>query len=252
VIWLQDGVDVLQTALELGVTLEDPALGRLEDLVEAPEDREGQDDLAVVRALIVAPKEVGHRPDEVVLLSVLVHPLSRGSLRLITIRRAVGGRMSEGRSTLWWSPPRETSRCRVGVHVWGEVQNRLIEVRASSRAAGTGLRIEGLPAGRRRTADRVRAALINAGVVFEAPDAVIRLKPVIRAGPTGDLDVALAVAALASAGVIGGGLRWILATGRLRLDGAVHETEVTLGDVVARLCQTPLLVSERMFESERP
>jgi len=143
----------------------------------------------------------------------------------------------------------------VDVRVWGEAQERLVEVLPSPAPAGTGLRIEGLPASRGRTAaDRVRAALINAGVVAEAPAAVIRLEPEIRAGPSSDLDVAIAVAALASAGLVGAGLRWILATGRLGPDGRVWDAEerVTLREVVEGLCQTPLVASEHMFEEESP
>jgi len=139
----------------------------------------------------------------------------------------------------------------VDVRVWGEVEDRLIEVRAWAGPEGTSLRIEGLPAWRGRTAaDRVRAALINSGIVAEAPAVVIRLEPEIRAGPTGDLDVAIAVAALASAGLVGAGLRWILATGRLGPDGRVRGfgEPVSLLEVAEGLCQTPLVASEQMFE----
>jgi len=43
---------------------EDRALGGLEDAVETAEDREGEDDLAVLLLLVVAAQEVGDGPDE--------------------------------------------------------------------------------------------------------------------------------------------------------------------------------------------
>ncbi|MGH2654418.1 MAG: magnesium chelatase domain-containing protein [Actinomycetota bacterium] len=139
------------------------------------------------------------------------------------------------------------------VRVWGEVQNRLVEVRATPGPAGAGLRIDGLPADRgRTTADRVRAALINAGIVAEVPAGVVWLEPAIRTGPTGELDLAVAMAVLASAGLVGGGLRWMLAAGRLRPDGEVWgvQKRLTLREVVEGLCQTPLVASEQMFEKD--
>jgi hypothetical protein len=58
----------------------------------------------------------------------------------------------------------------MAVRVWGEVEDRLVELRFEPAPPGTGLRVEGLAPGRgRTTADRVRAALINAGVLDEAP-----------------------------------------------------------------------------------
>jgi predicted ATPase with chaperone activity len=161
--------------------------------------------------------------------------------------------MSAAGATVGLDSPSRAGRCDVDVRVWGQVEDRLVDVRAWPVRAATGLRIEGLPAGRGRTAaDRVRAALINSGIVAEAPAVVIRLEPEIRAGPTGDLDVAIAVAALASAGLVGAGLRWILATGRLGPDGRVWDAgeRVTLREVVEGLCQTPLVASEHMFEKE--
>ncbi len=66
----------------------------------------------------------------------------------------------------------------------------------------------------------------------------------------------LALAALVAAWVVGAGLRWILGAGRLGLDGTVHARDVseppTLREVADRLCQTPLLASERMFETRDP
>jgi predicted ATPase with chaperone activity len=109
------------------------------------------------------------------------------------------------------------------VRVWGVAEDRLIEIRAKPPAvSGLGTRIEGLPEDRcRTTADRVRAALVNSGVVQDAPPMVIRLEPAVRSGRTDELDVALALAVLASIGEVGEGLGWILGTGRLGLDGSV-------------------------------
>jgi predicted ATPase with chaperone activity len=143
----------------------------------------------------------------------------------------------------------------VAVRVWGELDDRLVEVVPRPGAPGTGLRIEGLPAGRGRTmADRVRAALINAGVVDEAPSAVVRLDPELEGGRTCQLDLAVAIGALVAGGLVGTGLRWILAAGRLGPDGLVEGPDgpVALGDMVAGLCHTPLLASEHMFEKDRP
>lgn len=141
------------------------------------------------------------------------------------------------------------------VRVWGVVEDRLIELRVEPATSGVGIRIEGLPGDRTRTtADRVRAALVNCGLVPGAPPVAVRLEPPLRAGTTSGLDLAVALAGLAQAGVLGSGLGWILATGRLGLDGRVHAPGLadglTLADVVGSLCQTPVLGSEHMFESE--
>jgi hypothetical protein len=84
---------------------------------------------------------------------------------------------------------------------------------------------------------------------------VIRFEPAVQAGPTSDLDQALALGVLHSLGVIAPGVRWILAAGRLGLDGMVHADglaeRLSLADVVESfriLCQTRPVVSERMFE----
>jgi hypothetical protein len=44
--------------------LEHLRLGLLQDAIQAPQDGERQDDLAVVGLLVVAAKQVGDRPDE--------------------------------------------------------------------------------------------------------------------------------------------------------------------------------------------
>jgi predicted ATPase with chaperone activity len=143
----------------------------------------------------------------------------------------------------------------VGCRVWGVVEDRLVEVRISPAPSDAGFAIEGLPDDRTRTtADRVRAALLSSGLVAEAPSVALRLEPAVGAGPTSDLDLALALAALAHFGLVGVGLRWIMATGRLGLDGTVFAPGIAdrpgLGDVVRTLCHTPVVESEHMFERE--
>jgi predicted ATPase with chaperone activity len=140
------------------------------------------------------------------------------------------------------------------VRIWGVVEDRLIEVVVDSIAAGDGLVIEGNPEERRRTTrDRVWAALINSGLVKDVLGFRVCLKPAVVAAPTSDLDLPLALAILLRVGIFGGGLRSVLATGRLGLEGTVFAPEVaqptTLRDVIAHLCHTPLIESEHMFEN---
>ncbi len=143
----------------------------------------------------------------------------------------------------------------MGVRVWGLVDDRLIELLVEPPAGDAGIRILGLSDKRARTtADRVRAALVNSGLVQEAPPLTIRLQPPVLAGTAGELDLALAMAALAGAGVLEAGLRWVLASGRLGLEGTVHARELaertSLADVIASLCHTPVVRFEHMFERE--
>jgi len=143
----------------------------------------------------------------------------------------------------------------VDVRVWGLVDDRLIELRVEPLAAEAAMRILGLSEKRARTtADRVRAALINSGLVQEAPPLTIRLEPPVPAGTTSDLDIAIALAALARVGQLGTGLRWILATGRLGLDGTLHSRglsdRTSLAVIVESLCHTPVVGFEHMFETE--
>jgi len=106
----------------------------------------------------------------------------------------------------------------MAVRVWGVAGDRLVEVHISRGVP----RIEGLPPDRERTTrDRVRAALINSGLLQEVPPVMIQLEPPIRSGATDQLDLAIALAVLGEAGLPGKGFRWILATGRLGLDGCV-------------------------------
>lgn len=139
------------------------------------------------------------------------------------------------------------------VRVWGVAEDRLIELRLEpAEDGGAGMRIEGLPDARAQTtADRVRAALLNSGLVGEAPTVAIRLDPVVTSGTTSDLDLPIALAALVWVSVIGTGLGWILAAGRLGLNGAVHaagpEPPPTLAEVVASLCRTQVIGFEHMF-----
>jgi predicted ATPase with chaperone activity len=138
------------------------------------------------------------------------------------------------------------------VRVWSVVEDRLIEVRADRGSDRRGMLILGLPAERAgTTADRVRAALLNSGLVQHVPDAVIRLDPPAPTGATSDLDLALALAFLVRFGLVGAGLRWLLATGRLGLDGTVytsgHVEESTLSRVVESLSDSSATI-EHMFE----
>lgn len=140
----------------------------------------------------------------------------------------------------------------MGCRVWGVVEDRLVEVRVASETGDAGFAIDGLPDDRTRTtADRVRAALLNSGLVSEAPPVSLNLEPAVGKA-TSELDLALALAALAHCGLVGRGLRWILATGRLGLDGAVFTSGLSdhpaLADLVRTLCHTPVVESERMFE----
>jgi magnesium chelatase family protein len=140
------------------------------------------------------------------------------------------------------------------VRLWGLVDDRLIELRVERLVGEAGMQILGLSDKRARTtADRVRAALVNSGLMQEAPLLTIRLEPPVLAGTAGELDLALALAALAGAGVLDG-LRWVLASGRLGLDGTVHapglSERTSLADVVGSLCHTPVVGFERMFETE--
>jgi len=143
----------------------------------------------------------------------------------------------------------------VDVRVWGLVDDRLIDLRVEPLAGEAGMRILGLSDKRARTtADRVRAAMVNSGLMQEAPGLTIRLEPSVPAGTTSDLDLAIALAALARVGQLGAGLRWILAIGRLGLDGTVHSRglseRTSLPDVVGSLCHTPVVGFEHMFERE--
>ena len=61
---LQDRVDVLDLALQLRGPVEHLRLGRLQHAVEAAQHRERQDHPAVLGLLVVAPQQVGDRPDE--------------------------------------------------------------------------------------------------------------------------------------------------------------------------------------------
>ncbi len=140
------------------------------------------------------------------------------------------------------------------VRIWGVVDDRLIEICATWDSNSDGVRIEGLPEDRcRTTADRIRAALLNSGVLTEVPPVAIRVEPSLSAGRTSDLDLPVALGVLVAANSLRLRLRWIVSTARLGLDGAVYAEGVTeplsLTDVVRGLsCQTPLVKSAHMFE----
>jgi magnesium chelatase family protein len=143
----------------------------------------------------------------------------------------------------------------MGVRVWGVVQDRLIEVLVEPAFGVPGIRILGLPENRTRTtAERVRAALFNSGLVEEEPSVAIRLEPALRGRSSSELDLPIALAVLAQVGGTGAMLRWILANGRLGLDGEVLAVglsdRLSLADVARELCRTPVVESERMFEDE--
>jgi hypothetical protein len=53
---LQDGFDVLDPALQLLVAIEHLGIGWLQDAVKPPDDRERQDDLAVLGLLLESPR----------------------------------------------------------------------------------------------------------------------------------------------------------------------------------------------------
>lgn len=122
----------------------------------------------------------------------------------------------------------------MGLRIWGTAEGRLIEVVAEP--GGAGLRISGLPESRRRTtAERVRAALLNSGVVAREPAVVLRIVPAVPGGATWDLDLPLALAAAWAVGSAAAASRWLFATGRLGPDGSVHTPllpgPITLGEV---------------------
>jgi len=130
----------------------------------------------------------------------------------------------------------------MGIRVWGVVDERLIEQRARPCES---IRIVGRPNERTRTTeDRVRAALLNTGLLSEAPATAIHVVPHLDTDPTAELDLPIALAGLAYGDVLGEELRWVLAAGRLGLDGTIQAADlpgrVTLADVVSS-CQTPLL-----------
>jgi Subunit ChlI of Mg-chelatase len=140
---------------------------------------------------------------------------------------------------------------RVRVRVWGVAGERLVEVRVAPASGGAGLVVTGLGETRvRTTSDRVRAALVNSGLVAEAPDATVHVDGAGSVGEPSILDLPIALAALTLTGRVGCGLRWIAANGRLGLDGTVFGPEPggrhSLRDVVLE-CQTPLLEFEQVF-----
>ena len=131
----------------------------------------------------------------------------------------------------------------MGVRVWGVMGDLLVEIVVEPGRAEPGLRIDGLPRGRdRTTSDRVRAALINAGLVTEAPALRMSLRPALRRGRTSELDAALAFAVLAHAGWLGPDVGWVLAIERAGLDGTIRRSPdeiVELGTAAATVRGAP-------------
>jgi magnesium chelatase family protein len=126
------------------------------------------------------------------------------------------------------------------VRIWGTAGDRLIEVRNEPGSGADGLLIVGLPQSRlRTTADRVRAALVSSGLLHDLPPVVVRIHPCLSAGATNELDLPIALAVLARAGVIHN-VPWILANGRLGLDGQIHAIDLEMSPsivtVVTELC----------------
>ncbi len=155
--------------------------------------------------------------------------------------------------TFFYILPTAPSRLFMDVRIWGVVENRLIEVCVSRKADQGGLQIEGLPEDRTRTtADRIRAAVVNSGIAAEVPAVAVRLEPPLSGGRTSNLDLVIALGILARRDLLGARLRWIVADGRLGLDGTIYAEDVTeplmLREVVQSFaCQTPLVESEHMF-----
>jgi len=109
----------------------------------------------------------------------------------------------------------------MAVRVWGVVEDQLIEIRTEPHPGAAGFRIEGLPRKRGRTTrDRVRAALLNSGLMSVTPSLTIRLDPNVRTGDTSQLDLPIALAVLTQMGNIIE-VPWVFATARLGLDGCV-------------------------------
>jgi predicted ATPase with chaperone activity len=138
----------------------------------------------------------------------------------------------------------------VGVRIWGAVEDRLVEL--SATPGSDAVRIDGLPIGRdRTTADRVRAALINSGLVAR-PAASVQVVPELAGGVTGDLDLAIAIAILSALGELDPTISWVYATGQLGLDGAVFSgsERSTLQDVARSVRRWRGVGSERTFERE--
>jgi len=83
------------------------------------------------------------------------------------------------------------------------VDGHIVEVVAESSAGPPHLRILGLPeAVTRETRDRVRAAVINAGLPWPAHSVTVSLLPASLPRPGTSFDLAIAVAVLAAAGVV--------------------------------------------------
>lgn len=106
-------------------------------------------------------------------------------------------RTTDNASRRRWGPlvclllPTHVTRGHVmHVRLWGELDDRLIEVRVESSADAPGLLIVGLPKDlARTTADRVRAALVNSGLLQEVPTVSLRLHPSIVGWETSRLDL---------------------------------------------------------------
>jgi hypothetical protein len=82
---LEDRSDVVDLVLVLLVLGEDRVLRRLQHGVEAPDHDQRQDDLLVLRLLVVATQQLGDRPGE---RAVVIDRLRQGSSRMICLAGA--------------------------------------------------------------------------------------------------------------------------------------------------------------------
>lgn len=121
------------------------------------------------------------------------------------------------------------------MRIWGVAGDRLVEIVVEP--GDEGVVVNGLPAARCRTvSDRVQAAIANSGLGVKA--AAVRAEPCLHEGEaTAALDLPIALALLSWDAPAGSD--WVMAAGRLGLDGRIHAPDlrepVWLGDVVRSL-----------------
>ena len=115
---------------------------------------------------------------------------------------------------------------------------QLSAVTASAGHTGDGphlLTVNGLPSGAVREArDRLRAGLINSGLLVPA-DVTVTIDPPVRGAHSNTTDLAIAVAALAATGQIRTPTHDVLIIGELGLDGSVRAMRTAPGSVAAMI-----------------